>query len=121
MGNYRDKANSDEDGAMSKQITILPGQKNLEKRIRSKLDPKEKSKELTPWEKYQEKRKQKRKDRRQTASGNISSEKSKNNFCEKDARSKDSDDFFANDGDNHSNAKFEPRSQNVDLKNGSTS
>jgi len=115
-----DDSDSDEDGAMSKQIKIIPGRKNLEERIRSKLDPKEKTKELSPWEKYQEKRKQKRKERRQTARGNTRSENSKNNLGKIETRSKD-DDFFASDGDNDIYTKIEPTSRNKDLKSKSTS
>jgi hypothetical protein len=113
----------DEDGAMSKQITIIPGRKNLEERIRSKLDSKEeeKTKELTPWEKYQEKRKQKRKDRRQAARGNTKSGNSKDNLGKGDNRSKDRDDFFAIDGDSDTDAKFAPTGQNKDLKSKRTS
>ncbi|KAG7346829.1 NUC153 domain containing protein [Nitzschia inconspicua] len=56
--------------AMSKEIKYVPGRKDLEEKIRSKLaSDKDEPKELTPWEKYQEKRKQKRKERRQATRG----------------------------------------------------
>ena len=42
---------------------FIPGQKNLEEKIRNKLQSKDpEATTLTPWEKYQEKRKQKRKE-----------------------------------------------------------
>jgi hypothetical protein len=59
----------DEDEAeesMTKQVTFTPGKKNLEEKIRSKLNPAE-TEELTPFQKYLEKRKQKRRERRQAS------------------------------------------------------
>jgi len=94
---------------MSKEIKIIPGKKDLEEKIRSKLDSnKEKSKELTPWEKYQEKRKQKRKERRQAARGlkkQTDPEESDDDAPhfkgeKKTVNNKDNDDFFMeNDSD----------------------
>jgi hypothetical protein len=59
----------DEDEAeesTTKQVTFTPGKKNLEEKIRSKLNPAE-TEELTPFQKYLEKRKQKRRERRQAS------------------------------------------------------
>ena len=91
---------------MSKELKIIPGKKDLEERIRSKLKPKEETAELTPWEKYQEKRKQKRKDRRQASRGNKdgSTKDSKNG----NTRVKDKDDFFANSDESDNDEKFQP-------------
>mmetsp|Transcript_19831 Transcript_19831/g.46431 ORF Transcript_19831/g.46431 Transcript_19831/m.46431 type:complete len:763 (+) Transcript_19831:204-2492(+) len=89
-----DEKGMEEDVTMSKEIKILPDKKHLEERIRSKLDPKEKRKELTPWEKYQEKRKQKRKERRQVVRGNKNSENSTSQY-----RSKDTDVFFESENE----------------------
>lgn len=116
-----DSEDGEADGSMSKQIRIIPGSKNLEERIRSKLDSKEPTKELTPWEKYQEKRKQKRKERRQAARGNRSSENSKSKSGKKDTRSRDKDDFFASDDESDGGAKFESSFQNKDSEKNSIS
>lgn len=64
-----DSDSHDED-TMSKEIKYVPGKRDLEDKIRSKIISKDKTEEeLTPWEKYQEKRKQKRRERRQAARG----------------------------------------------------
>eukprot|EP00536_Pseudo-nitzschia_multiseries_P012864 jgi/Psemu1/260974/estExt_Genewise1Plus.C_5120051 len=112
-GDDDDDDDDDEGATMSKQIKIIPGQKDLEERIRAKLEPKEETKELTPWEKYQEKRKQKRKERRQAARGKKPEEPSKSS-SKKDTRSKNKDDFFASDDD--AEADFEPVKQNKHAK-----
>jgi len=99
---------------MSKEIKIIPGKKDLENRIRSKLKPKEETVELTPWEKYQEKRKQKRKERRQTARENkkgLSSGDSAKNDRSRDIE-KDRDDFFASNDENSIDEKIQLEHQN---------
>ncbi|KAL7490809.1 hypothetical protein ACHAWT_000892 [Skeletonema menzelii] len=55
----------DEAEAKTKQVTFTPGKKNLEEKIRSKLQGE--TAELTPFQKYLEKRKEKRRERRQAA------------------------------------------------------
>ncbi|KAL3925163.1 MAG: hypothetical protein SGILL_000588 [Bacillariaceae sp.] len=102
--------------SFSKEIKYIPGQKELEEKIRYKLESnKEKPKELTPWEKYQEKRKQKRKERRQAARGSKnrdglddSSNEDRHSETNETRRSngteKETDDFFM-DGD--TGRKFE--------------
>ena len=55
----------DEAEAKTKQVTFTPGKKNLEEKIRSKLNGE--TAELTPFQKYLEKRKEKRRERRQAA------------------------------------------------------
>jgi len=117
--NYDEEEDDDdgdgEDDAMSKEIKIIPGRKDLENRIRSKLKPKEETADLTPWEKYQEKRKQKRKERRQTARGNkkgLSSGDSAKNDRKKDIREKDRDDFFASSDENSIGEKIQLEYQN---------
>mmetsp|Transcript_31985 Transcript_31985/g.75232 ORF Transcript_31985/g.75232 Transcript_31985/m.75232 type:complete len:770 (-) Transcript_31985:49-2358(-) len=109
----------DEGATMSKQIRIMPGKKDLEERIRSKLEPKEETKELTPWEKYQEKRKQKRKERRQAARGKKPDEGSSKNSSKKDMPSRGKDDFFGSDDD--ADADFEAAKRNKNGKNKHTS
>jgi hypothetical protein len=65
-----DDSNSDDEEAMSKTIKYVPGNKDLEDKIRSKIMSKDESEEeLTPWQKYQEKRKHKQRERRQAARG----------------------------------------------------
>jgi hypothetical protein len=65
-GDDENKSSSDEEeeNDFSKQVTFIPGQENLEDKIRSKLQSKN-EKELTPWQKYQAKRKEKRRELRQ--------------------------------------------------------
>jgi hypothetical protein len=111
-----DEENDIRDGAMSKQIKIIPGMKNLEEKIRSKLDSEEKTKELTPWEKYQERRKQKRKERRQATRRNASSEISKASSGKKDTRASARDDFFESNDDSDSEAKPNRRATKQELK-----
>jgi len=108
-----------EGDTMSKQIKIIPGKKDLEERIRSKLKPKEETAELTPWEKYQEKRKQKRKDRRQASRGNKdgSTKDSKNG----NTRVKDKDDFFANSDESDNDEKFQPELNKKEMNNKNSS
>mmetsp|Transcript_11892 Transcript_11892/g.23019 ORF Transcript_11892/g.23019 Transcript_11892/m.23019 type:complete len:1066 (+) Transcript_11892:173-3370(+) len=62
----------DEEGETAKQVTYTPGKRNLEERIRSKLQSKQAVENgeqpdggLTPFQKYLEKRKEKRRERRQ--------------------------------------------------------
>ncbi len=55
----------DEAETKTKQVTFTPGKKNLEEKIRSKLQGE--TAELTPFQKYLEKRKEKRRERRQAA------------------------------------------------------
>ena len=104
---------------MSKELKIIPGKKDLEERIRSKLKPKEETAELTPWEKYQEKRKQKRKDRRQASRGNKdgSTKDSKNG----NTRVKDKDDFFANSDESDNDEKFQPELNKKETNNKNSS
>jgi hypothetical protein len=65
-----DDSDSNDEEAMSKVIKYVPGNKDLEEKIRSKIMAKDESEEeLTPWQKYQEKRKQKRRERRHAARG----------------------------------------------------
>ncbi|VEU35958.1 unnamed protein product [Pseudo-nitzschia multistriata] len=122
-----DESDSDDDDkdvggdTMSKEIRIIPGRKSLEDRIRSKLEPKEQTKELTPWEKYQEKRKQKRKERRQAARGKKPSENMLMSTSKKDTRSKDRDDFFASDDDMEDNKGFESAGRNKNANHKSSS
>ena len=54
-----------EDESKNKQVTFTPGKKNLEDKIRSKLQGE--TEELTPFQKYLEKRKEKRREKRQAA------------------------------------------------------
>uniref|UniRef100_A0A7S4ELK0 ESF1 RRM domain-containing protein n=1 Tax=Pseudo-nitzschia australis TaxID=44445 RepID=A0A7S4ELK0_9STRA len=115
------ESDDDKGDTMSRQIKIMPGKKDLEERIRSKLEPKENTKELTPWEKYQEKRKQKRKERRQASRGKKPSEDSMKSISKKDTRSKDRDDFFASDDDIDADAKFESAERYKNDKNNSSS
>jgi hypothetical protein len=79
--------------------TFIPGKKNLEEKIRSKLQSKE-EKELTPWEKYQEKRKQKRRERRQAArakrKGVVEDEESMEGAGDGE-EAEEADDFFVNE------------------------
>jgi hypothetical protein len=91
----REEASESEEEGMSKEVRYIPGQKDLEEKIRSKLSAKGDPKELTPWEKYQEKRKQKRKERRQAARGR-SDDGSVQPFEEE---SESEDDFFEPDAD----------------------
>jgi len=59
----------DEEKGMEKEFRFVPGEQRseLQDKIRSKLQAKDESQELTPWEKYKEKRKQKRREKRQAA------------------------------------------------------
>lgn len=94
---------------MSKEFKFIPGQKDLEEKIRSKLENRnEETKELTPWQKYEEKRKQKRKERRQGARGPKSGSElaDANDEDVRDRKSKkepirnsECDDFFVGDDD----------------------
>ncbi|CAJ1969198.1 unnamed protein product [Cylindrotheca closterium] len=99
----------DVEASMSKEIRYIPGQKDLEEKIRSKLkgesEPKE---ELTPWEKYQEKRKQKRRERRQAARGRKNEPEGRKSGPESDDGDEsvqlgagDNDDFFVESDDDN--------------------
>jgi hypothetical protein len=100
-----DSDSEEEEEAMSKEIKYIPGKKNLEDKIRSKINSKDEVDEkLTPWQKYQEKRKQKRRERRQATRGrrNEDTDSAKNNRPTKANQSlesaSDDDDFFIDKG-----------------------
>jgi hypothetical protein len=77
---------------MNKEVKFIPGKKNLEEKIRAKLETKNApAEELTPWQKYQEKRKEKRRERKQ------STKKKKNAGESEDDSDGGGDDFFADD------------------------
>lgn len=105
-----DDSDSDDGEGMSKEIRFIPGQKDLEEKIRAKLEAKdEEPRDLTPWQKFQERRKQKRKERRQAARGTKSASDSPDAFNEDKrigksgkgtAEKKERDTFFASDDDN---------------------
>jgi hypothetical protein len=88
-------------GEHDMEVRYIPGKKDLEEKIRSKIRSKKEGgdvEELTPWQKYQEKRKEKRRERRQASRtkphGATDAEDSD------DAASDGShDEFFANDSD----------------------
>jgi hypothetical protein len=64
------KSDSKVENDCGRQIKLIPGKKDVEEKIGSKLNSgKEELAELTPWQKYQEKQKQKRKERRDAAGG----------------------------------------------------
>ena len=84
--------------AGGKTLKYVPGSKNLQEKIRNKLQSKDEPKELTPWEKYQEKRKQKRKERKQAAR-NKKQGVTPDVASDAEASSADEDDFFMNDGE----------------------
>lgn len=81
-----------EEGAM--EVSFIPGKSSLEDKIRNKLQGKDKSEELTPWEKYQEKRKQKRRERRQASRGKKKGEDTEQPAIESDERPEMGDDDF---------------------------
>jgi hypothetical protein len=87
-----------------RQIKLIPGKKDLEEKIRSKLNSgKEEPAELTPWQKYQEKRKQKRKECRDAVRGLKTQDENENDgdgrkHESKNGRKKDRDDFFDQSG-----------------------
>jgi hypothetical protein len=77
---------------MNKEVKFMPGKKNLEEKIRAKLETKNAApEELTPWQKYQEKRKEKRRERKQA------SKKKKNGDESEDDSDEGGDDFFADE------------------------
>ena len=69
FGGARDRDEGKGDTGV-KEATFIPGKRDLQDKIRDKIEAKkvgdEEEKELTPWEKYQLKRKEKRKERRKT-------------------------------------------------------
>ena len=89
---------SDSGGDMSREVRYMPGQRDLEDKIRSKLSAKDDAAtELTPWEKYQEKRKQKRKERRQAARGGSKRDDDSPQPSEDEESDESEDDFFEPD------------------------
>ena len=96
-------SDSEEDNG-GREIRLIPGKKDLEEKIRSKLaSGKEEPAELTPWQKYQEKRKQKRKELRRAARGlktqdEYDSDSGGRKRESKKGDKKDSDDFFEQSG-----------------------
>ena len=93
-----DERSSDDEG-MSKEIKFIPGQKNLEEKIRTKLQAKDEPEELTPWQKYQEKRKLKRKERRQASRNRRRGliDDSLKQESNEDAAESENDDYFVED------------------------
>eukprot|EP00980_Cylindrotheca_fusiformis_P003265 scaffold738_cov124-Cylindrotheca_fusiformis.AAC.4 len=107
---------ADEEAAMSKEIKYVPGRKDLEEKIRSKIISKDKTEDqLTPWEKYQAKRKQKRRERRQAARGRMRggdevANRGSEEISDEEARSsKNDNDFFVDT--KSTSAKEEPRAK----------
>jgi hypothetical protein len=89
----------DEAEAKTKQVTFTPGKKNLEEKIRSKLQGD--TAELTPFQKYLEKRKEKRRERRQ-----ASRKKGKGGESDSDEEVGDDDDGMYGDDPEFGVAKF---------------
>jgi len=102
QANSEKSESSEEDGdsddehegiqGMNKEVKFMPGKKNLEEKIRAKLETKNApAEELTPWQKYQEKRKEKRRERKQ------STKKKKNADESEEDSDGGGDDFFTDD------------------------
>jgi len=89
----------DEAEAKTKQVTFTPGKKNLEEKIRSKLQGD--TAELTPFQKYLEKRREKRRERRQ-----ASRKKGKGGESDSDEEVGDDDDGMYGDDPEFGVAKF---------------
>ena len=70
-----DDDDDDDDGVQ--EATFIPGKRDLEDKIRSKIkersEPSREEIELTPWEKYQQKRKEKRKEKKRLKKENKKS------------------------------------------------
>lgn len=96
--------NSDGEKGMEKEFRFVPGEQKsrLQDKIRSKLQAKDESQELTPWEKYKEKRKQKRREKRQAAKDKkkeINRARSRSKTQEKDKLFLHSDDSADDESD----------------------
>jgi hypothetical protein len=85
---------SDDEEKYSKELKFIPGKKDLEDKIRLKLESKdEQEEELTPWQKYTEKRKEKKRERRQA------SRNKRSGVDESRARTKDEPEMEDGSGD----------------------
>ncbi len=97
-GSSDDGSDTDEEGG--KTLKYVPGAKTLQEKIRNKLESRDETIELTPWQKYQEKRKEKRRERKHAAKNRSSGHDIKssttklNDSQESDNESDAGDDFF---------------------------
>lgn len=102
---------SENEGGMT--MKFVPGAKNLEEKIRSKLESKNAGQEeekLTPFQKYQEKRKQRRRERKQAKkNGNKEEEAHRKPVLDDDSDKED--DFFLDDKETSRPKKDKNRSK----------